>query len=98
MNNSLAQHFAYEMTDKKAKANLIKSAGREAFIIDEKQKCSMLLFSTGSYIKTVIPAVRDWNNYSKEGLVKDDLEISVDEVLPAYDKNNKHMETSIRFC
>ena len=45
MNKSLAQYFAYELSDKKAKANLVKNAAREAFVIDEKQKCSMLLFS-----------------------------------------------------
>ena len=54
MNKSLAQYFAYELSDKKAKANLVKNAAREAFVIDEKQKCSVLLFSVGSFKETVI--------------------------------------------
>ena len=85
MNKSLAQYFAYELSDKKAKANLVKNAAREAFVIDEKQKCSVLLFSVGSFKETVIPTVNVWKNSIKEKIQIENFEISIEEVRPAYD-------------
>ena len=55
ISSSLVQHFDFEMSDQKAKANLIKGAAREALEVEEKQKCSMLIFSVGAYLETVIP-------------------------------------------
>ena len=97
MNKSLAQYFAYELSDKKAKANLLKNATREAFVIDEKQKCSMLLFSVGSYKEAVLPTVDEWKYSIKEKIQLENFEISVEEMRPAYDENEKLMETLVRF-
>ena len=41
---SLEKHFNYEMSDKKAKSNLIKGASREAIETEEMQKCRIVQF------------------------------------------------------
>ena len=60
ISGSLGKHFAYELTDKKAKSNLIKSANREPIEIEEMQKCIMINLSTGAFLEIVIPAVAEW--------------------------------------
>ena len=43
ISSSLFQHFNFEMTDQKAKANFLKGAAREVLEVEEKQKCTMEL-------------------------------------------------------
>ena len=94
--SSLTRHFNYELSDKKAKSNLLKGAARESFEIDEKQKCTMMTFSVGSYLKVVIPTVVDWCN-GKKRFTAEDLDIEIEEFAPGYDENQKHVETLIKF-
>ena len=75
--SSLTQHFNFEMTDLKAKSNLIKGASREALKVEEKQKCSMLIFSVGAYLSTVIPAVGKWANASVNEEIDDNVMIEI---------------------
>lgn len=77
--------------DKKAKSNLIKGASREAFETEEMQKCTMMIFSVGAYHEIIIPNVADWRIGSKF------LNVDVENVIPGYDDNNKHMQTIIKF-
>ena len=88
---SLEKHFDYEMTDKKAKSNLIKGASREAMEIEEMQKCTMMIFSVGAYHEVIIPSVLEWRIGTKV------LNIEIKEVIPGYDENHKHMQTIIKF-
>ena len=88
---SLEKHFNYEMTDKKAKSNLIKGALREAFEIEKMQKCTMMIFSVGAYHELIIPSVAEWKIGTKK------LDVEVKNVIPGYDENIKHMQTMIKF-
>ena len=74
MSIALARHFNYELSDKKAKSNLLKCAAREAFEIVERTKCTMLTFSLGSYLEMVMPTVVNWKN-SEQNIQVQDLEI-----------------------
>ena len=94
---ALARNFKYQLSDKKAKSNLIKAAGRDAFVIEERQKCTMLEFNVGAYLQIVMPTTAKWNSGGKHFKVQD-LDIQIVEVVPGYDGNNKHMETLIKFC
>ena len=76
---SLEKHFNYQMTDKKAKSNLIKGASRETMEIEEMQKCTMISFSVGAYHEVVIPSVLELKIGSKV------LNTEVKEVIPGYD-------------
>ena len=79
ISGSLGKHFAYELSDKKAKSNLIKSANREPIEVEEMQKCVMINLSTGAYLEIVIPAVAEWGN-------KEIKEFSVENVTPGFDE------------
>ena len=54
---ALARVFSYELSDKKAKSNLLKAAARDILVIVERQKCTMMTFNVGSYLKIVMPMV-----------------------------------------
>ena len=56
---SVGRHFNYELSDKKAKSNLVKAANREPLEFHERQGCIMIDFSTGSYLEVVIPTVKN---------------------------------------
>ena len=92
ISGSLGKHFAYELTDKKAKSNLIKSANREHIEFEEMQKCIMINLSTGAYLEIVIPAVAEWGNE----VIKAQT-ISVENVTPGYDDKCNHVQTIVRF-
>ena len=54
----------------------------------------MINFSTGSYLEVVIPTVTEWIAAVGKP-IKDD--VIIEEVIPSFDKKNKHVETIIRF-
>ena len=90
VSTSLEKHFNYEMTDKKAKTNLIKGASRETMEIEEMQKCTLIVLSVGAYHEVVIPYVLEWKVGTKV------LNTEVKEIIPGYDENHKHMQTIIK--
>ena len=90
VSKSLEKHFNYEMTDKKAKSNLIKGASREVLETEEMQKCTMLIFSVGAYYEVIIPSVAEWKIGTKI------MNNEIKNVIPGFDENNKHMQTIIK--
>ena len=91
---SLERHFSYVLSDKKAKSNLIQGASRDPLGIDEKDGCTMITFSTGSYLEAVIPTVSGWVSSVRRDIINN---VKVEEAVPSFDKNNKHVETILRF-
>ena len=65
---SLTRHFNYQLSDKKAKSNLLKGAAREMFEVEEKQKCIMFTFNVGAYLEAVIKTVTEWSKKSTKFL------------------------------
>ena len=59
-------------------------------------KCSMLIFSVGAYLETVIPAVDKWVNGSEIIHVGDKTVVS-ERATVGYDENQKHIQTIIKF-
>ena len=96
VSTAFARHFNYEFSDKRAKSNLLKAAARDAFEILERKTCTMLQFNVGSYLEMVLPTVGVWKNGERKITIQD-MEIQIDDVIPGYDENNKHMETLVRF-
>ena len=50
----LVKHFNYKMSDRKAKANILKAAARDTFEVAEMQKCTMITFNVASYLHIVL--------------------------------------------
>ena len=94
--NSLSRNFSYKLSDKKAKSSLLKGAAKEALEIAERIKCTVLFFSTGSFIEVVVPTILDWKN-GQQIFQVENLDIKVEEVRPGYDRDGKHMDTLIIF-
>ena len=94
VSTSLGRHFSYELSDKKAKSNLLKGAARDLLKIAEKQKCTMFTSSVGSYLEVVIPTVVEWDKCNKT-IQTGDLQILIEEVVPGFDDNQKHVETLV---
>ena len=89
----------FELTDKKAKANLIKSANRAHFEIEKKQRSTNIRFSAGSYLLVAKPFVKkcELGYLNQTPFSKDDMEIAVDEYRDGLEQNNKHFDTKIVF-
>ena len=96
ISNSLNRNFGYKLSDRKAKSNLLDGANRDPFEIFERQLCSMLFFSVGSYLEAVFPTVLEWKN-GKKSLQVQNLKINVGDVQPGYDKDGKHVDTVVTF-
>ena len=94
-----SRRFNFKLTDQKAKKNLLKSAHRQHFQVEEKQNCQNLRFSPGAYLmvaKKMIEQceVRFKNNST---YVYEDLQIKVDEFRAGHELNNKHFDTKVTF-
>ena len=96
LTNSLTRNFGYRLTDKKATANFLKAASKEAFELDEKQKCIILVFSVGAYMKCVLPVIKEWQHRSEE-FTSGKLQIKVINILPSFDESGKNVETIFTF-
>ena len=91
--------FNYQLTDKTAKANLLKAATRNCFEIEAKQKSSNLRFSAGSYLYVVMPMVKIWQTkYEKnETFQEGSLSVKVEEIENGLEMNARHLDTKIVF-
>ena len=89
----------FELTDKKAKANLMKSASRAHFEVEKKQRSTNLRFSAGAYLLVAKPFVKkcELGFLNKTPFSKDDMEIVVDKYRDGLEQNNKHFGTKIAF-
>ena len=94
ISSTLQRTFNYELSDKKAKSNFLKSAARETYEVEDNQLCTMINFSVGAYLEVVIPTVIEWNT-SKEKYTNEN--IKVEQVLPGFDEKGKHVQTIVRF-
>ena len=97
ISSQLSQHFCYELSDKKAKSNILKSANREVLEVIERQMCIMLDLSTGAYLELIIPAVAEWTKVKGSKITIDNLIVEIEDVSPGYDENMKHVQTIVRF-
>ena len=91
--------FDFELTDKKAKANLMKSASRAHLEVEKKQRSTNLKFSAGAYLLVAKPFVKkcELGFLNKTPFIEKDMEISVEEYRDGLDQNNKHFDTKIVF-
>ena len=89
----------FKLTDKKARANLLKSAGRKHLEIETKQNCTNLRFSPGAFLLVGKKLVEECENIHKKGnqLVHDNVSITVDEFRTGVELNNKHFDNKIVF-
>ena len=89
----------YQITDKTAKANLLKAANRNCFEIESKQKSTNLRFSAGSYLHVVMPVMKIWENnfQNNEELKVGSLNIKVEEYDNGMELNAKHVDSKIVF-
>ena len=85
ISNSPSRNFAYILSDKKATANLLKSASRDPIEIDEKQRCIIYNLSVGAYIEVIFPLLKEWNT-SK--VIEKDV-IIVDYITTGYDEKGR---------
>ena len=93
ISNSLGRNFGYKLSDKKAKSNLLKGATREPLEIYQRQICTMIFFSVGSYLEVVLPLTLKWKN-GNQNFEVESLSIKIVEVLPGYG-DGKHMDTLV---
>ena len=91
------RQFNFEFTDKKARANLIKSTERRHFQIESKQKSSNLKFSAGAFVLVAKPMITEFHAMfnKKIGFQEEDMVICVNEYKDGMDLNNKHVDTKI---
>ena len=86
--------FSYVLNDKKTKEKLLKGAKRMKNIeVETKDGCSTLLFSDGSYLKTVLPLLKSWQN--NETVLIDLNHVKIEEIEAGFDNSQKHMDTKI---
>ena len=87
----------FKMTDKKAKANLLKGASRVHLEIETKQKSKNFRFSTGAFIYVAKQMIKECETKfkSKSCIFHDDMEIRVDEFKDGLELNQKHFDTKI---
>ena len=89
--------FTFNLTEKTAKSNLLKSASRNYFEIETKQKCKNLKFSAGAYLFVAKPFIKtcEMKFKSKQIFDEQNLCIQVREFEDGKDSNSKHMDTKI---
>ena len=94
---SSGRRFQFELTDKKAKANLIKSAIRKPYEVEQKQRSTNLRFSAGAFLLIAKPFMKELQSKfeSRKPLVAVDTEIVVEEFRDGIELNNKHFDTKL---
>ena len=92
--------FNFKLTDKRAKANLLKSASRQHFEVETKQKSKNLKFCAGAFIHVAKPMIEECESKyrSKTKFIYNQMVISVQEFREGFELNHKNFDTKIVFC
>ena len=93
------RQFEFQLTDKTARANLMKSSKRRMFQIENKQLSKNLKFSPGSYLLVAKPIISEWKICFDNGksFLVENMNISVSGFHAGLDKNGKHFDTKVEF-
>ena len=91
--------FKFQLTDKKAKSNLIKSAGRSHFLVETKQMSKNLKFSAGAYLQVAKQLIKECEHKfrSQTSFTQNNLNIKVQDYRDCLELNDKHFDTKIVF-
>ena len=96
--SEVQRSFVYDLSDKAAKAKLVKGAKRIPFEIIEHSTSSTLVFSMGAWNHVVMPSGRYWNQSKGEKTCKlDSLEIRIASVEVGKEASGKHVDTIVVF-
>ena len=89
--------FEFNLTEKTAKSNLLKAANRKIFEIERKQKCTILYFSAGSYLFTVMPFLRHCEEKLQReiNIMENNVIIQVCEYQDGKDMAARHIDSKI---
>ena len=94
--NKDSRVFGYVLNDKRAKAKLLKGAKRgKHLVVESKDGCVNLIFSDGSYFKTVLPLLKSWHKKLNENIFINETEVQVIEVDSGIDSSKKHVDTKL---
>ena len=97
MRNVEGRNLNFKLTDKKAKANLLKGASRVHLEIETKQKSKNFRFSTGAFLYVAKQMIKECETKFKNNssIFHEDMEIRVEEFKDGLDLNEKHFDTKI---
>ena len=88
--------FSYVINNKRAKAKLLKGARRgKHLVVESKNGCVNLIFSDGSYFKTVLPLLRSWHKKLNEKILINETEVQIVEVDAGIDDSQNYIDTKL---
>ena len=90
-----ARKFNFELTEKKARKNLLKSAERNLLSKEMKKKSMNLRFSAGAYLKVAKELIKECEiRYKRNEVIKYlDMDISIAEYKHGSELNGKHFDS-----
>ena len=96
--NEKERMFEYSLSDKNAKAKLLKGARRVPFELVKNSVSWNLVFNLGSWHNIVLPAIKYWNQRQETGTCKiGTMTINIASVKSGTDASGKHIDTQIVF-
>ena len=87
----------FKLTEKTAKANLLKSTNRKHLEIDTKQTCKNMKFSPGAFLHCVVPVIKEWSScfQSNQPIKEENMTIMVEELEERREMSAKHVNTKL---
>ena len=91
--------FNFELTEKKARKNLLKSADRNLLSKEIKKKSMNLRFSAGAYLKVAKELINECEmRYKRKEVIRYlDMDISIVEYKHGSELNGRHFDSKIVF-
>ena len=88
--------FNYVLNNKRTRAKLLKGANRGKHLVCEsKNGCVNLIFSDGSYFKTVLPLLKSWHKKLNEKIFINETEVQIVEIDAGIDDSQNHIDTKL---
>jgi hypothetical protein len=90
--------FDYELNSKGAKSKLLKGSKRKPIEVEKNSTSINLIFSVGSWLTCVLPAIRYWNeNQGDKSCKVGDHAIKVGGIKSGKDANGMHVVSKVVF-
>ena len=76
------RNFKYRMTEKTARANIVKGARKKHFQVEHKQGATNIDFSDGSWILVAFPVIKDWEKDEGASIDINSIQVQIIEARP----------------
>ena len=91
------RNFKYRITEKTARANIVKGARKKHFQVEHKKGATNIDFNDGSWILVAFPVIKDREKNEGASIDINSIQVQIIDARPGYDSGKNNVDFKVVF-